>query len=147
MARLISSVSDNQKTQDVNLPKRNIVLIGSGSEAQKKVVEIKRDEILVSNSMVDLKNLISYGQKSHKNNLKINSIILLTNMGNDISAVTEIYNIALEINVLVTTIIVYKSGSMPINHHKSLTKIRSISNMVVITSDESYLEYMLDCML
>jgi hypothetical protein len=147
MARLISTISDNQEPQDINLPKRNIILIGSGPTAQKKVAGIKRNGIILANSIVDLNKLISPGQNSDRNSNKIISIILVIYPGDDISAVTEIYNIALEIKVLVTTIIVYKPGSMPINPQKSLSKIRSISNMMVITYDDNYLEYMLDCML
>jgi hypothetical protein len=141
------TTSENQQPQDISLPKRNIILIGSGSTAQKKVAGIKKNGLFLANSIVELNTLISPEQNPDRNINKINSIILLIYPGDDIFAVKELYNIALEINVLVTTIIIYKPGSMPINPHKSLSKIRSISNMVVITSDENYLEYMLDCML
>ena len=149
MAHLSPSTSDNQESHIVALTRRKMVLFASAPSAQKIVASIEKKGVHLLHSISDLNDHSSLqpDQANTKNSTNINSIIILACPGDDISAVTDIYEFAVNKNLLVTTIIVYKSSCMPISNFKSLAKLRASSDMVVITSDENYLEYMLECLL
>ena len=135
MARLTASILDAEKS---NLPApagRSIVLFGSVPNGQKITAGVKRKGVYVVNSISELNERASLGRNTDKSNIKqINSIIILACSGDDISAAPDIYKIASNINVLVTTIIIYKSCCIPISNLSVLSELRASSDMVVITS-------------
>ena len=149
MARLSPSTSDNYESHNIDTTRRKIVLFASVPSAQKIVAGIEKKWVDLLYSIIDLNDHLSLqrNQEENKNSTKLNSIIIIACPGDDISAVTDIYEFAVNKNILVTTIIVYKSSCMPISNFKSLAKLRASSDMLVITSDENYLEFMLQCLL
>jgi hypothetical protein len=127
---------------------RSCVLYGSLPSAQKITAGVNRNGVHVVNSIAELIDQTSLSRNQDGSNCRhINSIIILACSGDDISALANIYKIASDINVLVTTIIVNNSSCIPISSSNTLTDLRASSDIVVITSDENYLEYMLDCLL
>jgi hypothetical protein len=124
---------------------RNIILFASKPTAEKIISEIKRPGVYQFKSVEDLDNQVN-PQQNQDEIKRLNSIIILVYPGDEISVLPNIYKSIQKFNVLVTTIIINKSESIALGEFQSLAFIRSASDMVIITSDDTCLEYMLDCL-
>lgn len=74
------------------------------------------------------------------------SIFIITSPGDDLNDISDVKNFALELNILVTTIIILNECCQSMRNTGSLDKLRSVSNMVVFTSDKNYFAYALECL-
>ncbi len=144
MAGINSSCPDIINTSLIVKTGRRTLLFGTTPGGRNIVSTVKKKEVIIVNTKTELNETIS--TSNSENNNGINSIIIVACPGDKVSEAKDIYTIATNIKVLITTIIIHDSCCMPINNFSSLPDLRASSDMLIITSDKYYLEYMLDCL-
>lgn len=78
---------------------------------------------------------------------RINSIIVAACPGDDLSDLPNIYRLAQDINVLLSIVVLLpKNQCLRDNPPSALTILQNFSDMLILTSDETYLQYMIECL-
>jgi hypothetical protein len=127
-----------------------LALYGAGPRGKNIVSNVSRKDLCIVTSLEEIYRITcnQTGAKSQKGeNKRVGSIVIIACPGDDLSLVSDIYSLATELKILVTAIIITDSECRPTSHSESLSVIRRCSDSVVVTSDLTYLQYMLECVL
>ncbi|NNE37011.1 MAG: hypothetical protein HKN08_01800 [Gammaproteobacteria bacterium] len=123
---------------------RTVLLHGTPGQGVQYIKDFKREGVINLVSVSDLENII-HNQSEVDNNRKINSVLIVTKRGDDISKLQLLYEFAHKLNILVTTIIIYRTACKTAHRADIPAELRKISDMVIYTSDEEYLKFMIEC--
>ncbi len=123
---------------------RTVLLHGTSTQGEKYIKGFKRDGVINLVAVSDLDSMYQR-QSDLKKNHKINSILIVTKRGDDISDLPLLYEFAHKLNILVTTIIIYHAKCKTAHHSNIIAELRKVSDMVIYTSDEEYLQFMIEC--
>jgi hypothetical protein len=128
---------------------RHLALYGAAPRGKKIASKVARNDVRVVTSLEHLYEITAYKKEGEysRDHGHIGSIVVIVCPGDELTVVSGIYSLATELKILVTAIIVTDSGCKAISHSESLNLLRKSSDSVVITSDETYLQYMLECVL
>jgi hypothetical protein len=79
---------------------------------------------------------------------RISSVVVVARDGDNVEPMPTVYRRALEMRALVTTIVVADDGGRGKRQKSSafFTALRGTSDMTIATSDEDYVQFMLDCL-
>ena len=123
---------------------RTLVLLGPRPGGKRLLAGPVRDGVFVVESAAEFRELAA-GERLDPGR-RVNSIIVVTRPGDDVTMAGDIYSIAVKYKVLVTTIVVVKSACRSHENTEQLGSLRASSDMVVITSDDDYPQCMVENM-
>ena len=84
-------------------------------------------------------------QSDPENRERINSILIITTPGDNMSLISDLHEFAVSSNILLTSIIIIKTFCDMTGYSDQLGSLRRISDMVIFTTDQNYMEYMVEC--
>lgn len=142
MAELNASDGEGPPARPAVPAGRTLVLFGTRPGGKRLLARRGRDGVFIVEQADEFRDLAA-GVRLEPGR-RVNSIIVVARPGDDVSMVKDIYSIAVKYKVLVTTIIVVKSVCRSHENTEQLGSLRASSDMVVITSDDDYLQCMVE---
>lgn len=127
-----------------NLSHRIVLLYGTGPGGKSYVGNFKRPGVLKLADKAELEKYLAQ-QSDPGNKERINSILIITTPGDNMSLVSDLHEFAVNSNILLTSIIIIKTFCDMTGYSDQLGNLRRISDMVIFTTDQNYMEYMVEC--
>ncbi len=128
---------------------RKLALIGTPPRGRLLAAQVIRHDVSILNSVNELREYtVGTRQTAEKDKHKqIDSIVVVTRPGDDLAEIPAIYTLAVDAHILVTTVIVTAKKCSSNTSAGTNAILQGSSDIIVRTSDESYLRYMLECVL
>ncbi len=127
-----------------NLSNRIVLLYATGPGGKSYVGQFKRQGVSKLEDKADLENYLAQ-QSDPENKERINSILIITTPGDNMSLISDLHEFAVSSNILLTSIIIIKTFCDMTAYSDQLGSLRRISDMVIFTTDQYYMEYMVEC--
>jgi hypothetical protein len=123
---------------------RIVLLYGTGPGGKSYVGNFKRPSVIKITGKADMQKYIVQ-QSDPSNKEKINSILIITTPGDNISLISDLHEFAVRSKILLTSIIIIKTFCDMTGYSDQLGSLRRKSDMVIFTTDQNYMEYMVEC--
>lgn len=126
---------------------RKVALLGMQPRGKLLAAQVVRQDVSIMDSVNQLREYTARTGQNVDNNKQIDSIVVVTSPGDDLSEIPAVYNIAVDAHILVTAVIVTGKKCRSTEYSATNAILQGSSDIIVRTSDESYLRYMLECVL
>jgi len=141
--RSVAGLTPHNQVSVPNRILRKVALFGTQPQGKLLAAMVIREDVCRMNSVNELRDYISREDR----NSQIDSVVIVIAPGDDLSGLPTIYNQSIDSHILVTVVIVTGKKCTYAQNTGTNAIIQRSSDIIIRTTDELYLQYMLECVL
>jgi len=141
--RSVAGLTPHNQVSVPNQILRKVALFGTQPQGKLLAAMVIREDVCRMNSANELRDYISREDR----NSQIDSVVIVIAPGDDLSGLPTIYSQSIDSHILVTVVIVTGKKCTYAQNTGTNAIIQRSSDIIIRTTDELYLQYMLECVL